>query len=573
MSLGFGVLGGRSFVATKAVIPAIESAAGARLVSVGSRRHPDGGTVSYEAVLANPEVDVVYLPLPNGIHAEWTQRAAAAGKHVLCEKPLAPTAEQAAGMVAACVDAGVTLFEAWMTPFSPPWADTIERARAADIEHITTRFTFTIGPGQEGNYRWDPRQGGGALLDVGIYALGPAVALWGPEPESVEVEIETAPTGVDLTTSMRLTWPGGRTLDSLVSFALPEAQELRVIGPDFDIALTGDAHTGIEGTYTRMIEAVVADIDGTTPFPQTHRRCGLHGRLDRPHTGRSMSPTPELVAIPSGVTLAVRRFGPDRAGAGPDFLLTHGLASNATLWTGVAEHLAAAGHRVFTFDQRGHGRSSKPDHGYDMATVADDLVQLIDALDLDRPVVGGQSWGGNVVLEATHRHVDRIAAAILVDGGFIDLRRQFPNWEACRDALAPPRLVGTPLSDITAWIRSMAADWPASGREATLENFEVRADRTIAPWLTLERHLAVLHGLWEHEPSSRYADIELPVLIVAAAGDDAERDRRSPAVHEAVAGLPQGRAVWFQPAHHDVHAQKPTEVAAAMLDFVGAHYS
>ncbi len=282
-----------------------------------------------------------------------------------------------------------------------------------------------------------------------------------------------------------------------------------------------------------------------------------------------MSPEPELVVIPSGVTLAVRRFDPGSAAQGPDFLLTHGLASNATLWTDVAERLAVAGHRVFTFDQRGHGRSSKPDHGYDMGTVADDLVQLIDALDLDRPVVGGQSWGGNVVLEATHRHADRIAAAILVDGGFIHLRRRYPKWETCRDALAPPRLVGTPLSDITSWIESMAVDWPASGREATLENFEIRSDDTIAPWLTLEHHLAVLHGLWEHEPSSRYATIENPVLIVAAAGDAAERDRTSPAVDEAIAGLRQGRAVWFQPAHHDVHAQKPAEVAAALLDFVG----
>ena len=282
-----------------------------------------------------------------------------------------------------------------------------------------------------------------------------------------------------------------------------------------------------------------------------------------------MSPAPELVAIPSGVELAVRSFLPSRAGTGADFLLTHGLASNATLWTDVAEHLAAAGHRVFTFDQRGHGRSSKPDHGYDMATVADDLVHLIEALDLDRPVVGGQSWGGNVVLEATHRHPDRVGAAVLVDGGFINLRRQFPDWEACRDALAPPRLVGTPLSDITSWIQSMAADWPESGRQATLENFEIRADDTIAPWLTLERHIAVLHGLWVHEPSSRYADIEQPVLIIAAAADHTERDRRSPAVDEAVTGLQRGRAVWFQPAHHDVHAQKPAEVASAMLDFVG----
>lgn len=268
MTVGFGVIGGRSFVATKAVMPAIEHAAGARLVGVGSRRHPAGGTVSYDAVLADPEVDVVYLPLPNGLHAEWTERAAQAGKHVLCEKPLASTAEQAADMVSFCADAGVRLFEAWMTPFSPPWADAVERGRRAAARQVTTRFTFTIGPGNESNYRWDPAQGGGALLDVGIYALGPAVALWGPDPETIEVEIERSTTGVDVTTSMRLTWAGGRTLDSVVSFAMPEHQQLRIVGPDVDIELVGDAHTGVDGTYRRMIEAVAADVEGTSPFPR-----------------------------------------------------------------------------------------------------------------------------------------------------------------------------------------------------------------------------------------------------------------------------------------------------------------
>ncbi|MDQ1426431.1 MAG: lipase, partial [Acidimicrobiaceae bacterium] len=103
----------------------------------------------------------------------------------------------------------------------------------------------------------------------------------------------------------------------------------------------------------------------------------------------------EHVRVTDDVTLVVRRHDGD----GRPFLLVHGLASNARLWDGVADHLAAADHAVVTVDQRGHGQSSKPDHGYDFATVVADLVALIDALDLDRPIVAGQSWGGNVVLE------------------------------------------------------------------------------------------------------------------------------------------------------------------------------
>ncbi len=282
-----------------------------------------------------------------------------------------------------------------------------------------------------------------------------------------------------------------------------------------------------------------------------------------------MTVEPRLIALGSGVSLAVRRFDPPGEPTGPEFLLTHGLASNARLWDGVAAHLAAAGHRVHTFDQRGHGQSSKPDEGYEVATVADDLALLIDALDLDQPIVGGQSWGGNVVLEATHRHGDQIGAAVLVDGGFLHLRRQFPEWEACAEALAPPPLIGTPLSDITEWVEKMAADWPAEGRAATLANFEERADGTIAPWLTMERHLAVLRGLWEHEPALIYGSVEPPVLVIVAAGSDEDRQRKSGAVDEAITNMPDGRAIWFQPAHHDVHAQKPQQVAAALTEFAG----
>ena len=198
--VGFGVLGAHSFVANAAVIPAIKAAEGARLVSVGAR----SGPISYDDVLADPGVEVVYLPLPNGLHAEWTSKAASAGKHVLCEKPLAPSEAEAATMVSTCRAAGVHLYEAWMTPFSTPWSDAINQGRRGKVDHVDTAFTFTIGPENADNYRWDPAQGGGVLLDVGIYGLGPAVELWGTEPDEVAAEITQAPTGVDVTVAAEL---------------------------------------------------------------------------------------------------------------------------------------------------------------------------------------------------------------------------------------------------------------------------------------------------------------------------------------------------------------------------------
>ena len=278
-------------------------------------------------------------------------------------------------------------------------------------------------------------------------------------------------------------------------------------------------------------------------------------------------PIDRLVALPTGVELRILDWSPlrsDRHAIDSTWVLTHGLASNARLWDGVAARLARRGHHVVTVDQRGHGRSSKPAGPYDVPTCADDLAALVGELGLDRPAVGGQSWGGNVVLEVGDRHPDLVDQVVCVDGGFIDLQSRFPEWEECRRALAPPKLAGTPLTQMQQWIERSHADWPPEGTAATLANFEVRGDGTVAPWLTHERHLLVLRGLWEHRPSERYPRMRVPVLMIGAdTGDRSWSHSKHEAVDAALAALPTGRAEFFV-AHHDVHAQRPDEIAALL---------
>jgi len=273
------------------------------------------------------------------------------------------------------------------------------------------------------------------------------------------------------------------------------------------------------------------------------------------------------VPVADGVELAVDTWpvaaaSPDRA----TFVLVHGLASNARLWDGVAARLNERGHAAVTVDQRGHGRSSKPDGPYDVPTVADDLASLIAALRLDRPVVAGQSWGGNVAVELAARRRDAARGIVCVDGGWFEPSRTFASWEACRDALAPPRLAGRRLAEVEGYIRGAHPDWPESGIAGTLANFERFPDGTIAPWLTFDRHIAVLRGMWEHHPSKRYRDVRVPVLLMPAGGELHERAAgREAAVEEALAALPNAR---LHPVtgDHDIHAQHPVEVADAMAD-------
>jgi pimeloyl-ACP methyl ester carboxylesterase len=301
----------------------------------------------------------------------------------------------------------------------------------------------------------------------------------------------------------------------------------------------------------------------------------------------------DWIAVDDGVELAVNTWAPGVAAgatagatwaprgtelpssnAAPPFLLVHGLASNARMWDGVAARLVEAGVTALTVDLRGHGRSSKPDGPYDVPTVAGDLATLIEEVGLDRPVVAGQSWGGNVAVELAGRHPDLVRGIVCVDGGWLELSRQFADWDACQSALAPPRLLGRRLDEVEGYLRSAHPDWPESGIGGALANFEVRPDGTIAPWLTYERHLEVLRGLWEHHPSTRYAGIAVPVLLVPADADGGPRTdeaasdwtrRKRRDVETAAAAIPNARVRWLA-GDHDVHAQHPHELADEMLE-------
>src|SRR6185295_483891 len=160
--LRWGVIGATSWVAVKAVIPASVGSPRARLVAVASQSanappNTDGRRTyqSYAALLDDPDVEAVYVPLPNSLHRTWVERAALAGKHVLCEKPLAPMAADAAAMASATAAAGVTLLEAYMTPFHPRAAaiDALVRDGClGDLRFARAAFTGVLD--RPDDHRW-----------------------------------------------------------------------------------------------------------------------------------------------------------------------------------------------------------------------------------------------------------------------------------------------------------------------------------------------------------------------------------------------------------------------------------
>lgn len=164
-------------------MPAIGRAKGAELVAVASRDHGKLGEIrekfsvdrlhlGYEALLADPEVDAVYIPLPNSLHCEWTIKAAEAGKHVLCEKPIALTAAEARKMVAACAANRVKLMEAFMYRYTERTRLVVETVRSGalgEIRGVEAAHKFTLN--RPDSIKLQETLGGGSLYDVGCYPL------------------------------------------------------------------------------------------------------------------------------------------------------------------------------------------------------------------------------------------------------------------------------------------------------------------------------------------------------------------------------------------------------------------
>jgi pimeloyl-ACP methyl ester carboxylesterase len=217
-------------------------------------------------------------------------------------------------------------------------------------------------------------------------------------------------------------------------------------------------------------------------------------------------------------------------------------------------------------DLRGHGRSDKPDEGYDFETITDDLLAAVAQLGLRRPIVVGQSWGANLAVEFGHRFPAETRGLACVDGGLIELSERFPDWDECARLLAPPRLAGTPFGEVERYARTAHPDWPETGIQGLLANFELRDDGTVAPWLTYERHLTILRGLWEHRPSERLPTLDVPLLLIPAVPAGEGSSDREIAIARARRLAPRIRVRPFVGADHDIHAQHPDELAGVLLD-------
>lgn len=248
--VNWGILGCAG-IAERAFIPAVRESRNGVLAGIASRdvsRARDWADRfgflkshrTYQELVEDPAIDAIYNPLPNDLHAEWSIRAMRAGKHVLCEKPMAMNAPEVRAMIGAAESGGVLLMEGFMYKFHPQMEKTlalIREGKIGEVRAIHSSFTFHFE--RDGaNYRWFPAMGGGALYDVGCYPISLARLIFGAEPASVFARARVDPaTGVDMTAAALLEFPGGRFAQCDASFESQFQSRLLAVGTEGTLAL------------------------------------------------------------------------------------------------------------------------------------------------------------------------------------------------------------------------------------------------------------------------------------------------------------------------------------------------
>ncbi|MGI5154352.1 Gfo/Idh/MocA family protein [Microbispora sp. CA-102843] len=248
----WGILG-TAGIAARAFLPALREAGGGTAAVVAGRdlsraeefaaRNGVAGAVrGYEAVIEDPSIDAVYIPLPNALHARWTIAALEAGKAVLCEKPLCLTAAEAENVIEVARRSARPLWEAFVFPFHPQTArlrGLLAEGAIGELREVWSSFHFTMA-GTE-NIRLDAALGGGALYDVGCYPVRLAQLLFGGDAVAGHAVAVKGEAGVDIETAGVLEFDPGRLMLSC-GFDLPFTTYSRLVGTGGEIRLTNPFH-------------------------------------------------------------------------------------------------------------------------------------------------------------------------------------------------------------------------------------------------------------------------------------------------------------------------------------------
>jgi predicted dehydrogenase len=279
LPIRWGVLSGSNFAATF-MAPAIHEAEGAILDAVATADpakaarfqafHPGIRVLpDYEALLADPAIDAVYVPLPNSMHVDWTEKALNAGKHVLTEKPVAVRAEEIDALIALRDRTGLLAAEAYMIVHHPQWQKAkalLAEGAVGELRHVDVAFSFFNA--DAANIRNRADVAGGSLRDIGVYTMGSVRYATGEEPESLTCHIDWE-AGIDATAHVEAQFPSF-TYRAMTSMRMCPRQELIFHGTEAVLRVPAPFNAAIFGEEQVILERADQTIERFR-FPGTRQ--------------------------------------------------------------------------------------------------------------------------------------------------------------------------------------------------------------------------------------------------------------------------------------------------------------
>ncbi len=262
----------------------------------------------------------------------------------------------------------------------------------------------------------------------------------------------------------------------------------------------------------------------------------------------------------------------DWDGRGWPTLLLHGLSSTSHIWDLVAPLLTEEA-RTVALDLRGHGQSEKPDGDYGFNAIAQDVLGVLHALQFERPVIVGHSWGAYVALWLAAHAPERVGGIVMLDGGLINLGQSM-TWEQTLKRLTPPSLDGMPVEEFRQMLVSRTPQGLLSPavEAAIMANFEIDAEERLHRRLPLDFHLRILRAMWEARLTDLYPRVICPALVLPVrwVGRD-EPDhlaQKEKGAAEAERLLADVEVRWLEESIHDVQLQHPHRLAEEIRRFI-----
>jgi pimeloyl-ACP methyl ester carboxylesterase len=262
----------------------------------------------------------------------------------------------------------------------------------------------------------------------------------------------------------------------------------------------------------------------------------------------------------------------DWGGSGELVVVLHGAASSCHWYDLTIQHISS-NLRVIALDQRGHGKTTQPFTGYDWATLAGDVIGVLNQLGIQKAAIVGHSWGASTALGIAALHPERVSALAIVDGGFGGPRSPDMTWEEFKVRLSPRDIYGPRERYLRALGQQFAHCWSDQLESIVMTMVREDPDGTVHERLDLSNQQQMLWAMWSEPIHTMLSQIRCPTLIVASGGRQTTvrpefMERRRTNVEAALAAIANSRVVWIPETGHDIGYEKPRELADVLSNFL-----